>query len=591
MAIAVTCQACQFAFRVKDEFAGKAGKCPKCAAIVRVPGEAGSTVSSLGVTPSTISAAKAQPVATPPTITPATGTPTTVASEGMPAIAADDAPVSQRVARHKPRVRVPTWAWFVGGGMVLLGALGWAVYASRQPATASAAKAAAEQRKQTRDDNRNKAPLNPDEPKKLDVTKPQPGASLEDVVAYIKYGIVKIETSDQFNNRSGLGSGFVIDKSGLVATNYHVVSDAVKADVLFNDGTRYGILGYVALAPESDLAILKLNGTPPNMQVLELHYADGPREASKVYAIGHPHNHEFTTTDGIVGRVLKTSQFVDEESKRFLAGSYGDKVDNVWIQHNAKISPGNSGGPLINARGEVIGVNTWVNQELGLGFAIHANHLHDLLQHQLPNVSPLKDHRASIDETAAAGAGGLDVSAEKVKQLLADRVAKQWETKTDEDYKALAELAKSVTAAKYLETNPAARRRVPRRERDALSREARAVVKAVREMHWDAEKHIKPINDRVSKDDSERFAGEFAFVTVDKRFQGEGKEAGLQVSLIGGDRKFFIPLDDGSLAVAEGGRLLVVGMLTPWKIQYGDNPLKPSSARVIYSKVVVPIGS
>ena len=117
----------------------------------------------------------------------------------------------------------------------------------------------------------------------------------------------------------------------------------------------------MALAPESDLAILKLNGTPPNVQALDLHYGDGPRDAAQVYAIGHPHNYEFTTTDGIVGRVLKTSQFVDEETKRFLAGSYGDKVDNVWIQHDAKISPGNSGGPLINASGEVVGVNSWVN--------------------------------------------------------------------------------------------------------------------------------------------------------------------------------------------------------------------------------------
>ena len=106
---------------------------------------------------------------------------------------------------------------------------------------------------------------------KLDIRKPGPGASSEDIIAYIEHGIVKIDVYDEFNNRQGLGSGFVIDKSGLVATNYHVLADAVKADVLFSDGVRYGIEGYVALRPESDLAIVKLNGTPVNMRSLDLH--------------------------------------------------------------------------------------------------------------------------------------------------------------------------------------------------------------------------------------------------------------------------------------------------------------------------------
>ncbi len=574
MAIAVTCQACQFSFRVKDEFAGKAGKCPKCGKIVRVPGDAGSTVSSLGVTASSIAPAKALPA---------------VAASDVASLTPDE-PVSRYVARHKPRLRVPVWAWFAVGGFILLGTLGWVVYISRQSSTASSA-GSSDKHKQVKAEFRNAAPLNPDQPKKVDVAKPAPGASLEDVIAYIKYGIVKIETSDQWNNRRGLGSGFVIDKSGLVATNYHVVADAVKADVLFNDGTRFGVLGYMALAPESDLAILQLNGTPPNVQALDLNYGDGPRDAAKVYAIGHPHNFEFSTTDGIVGRVLKTSQFADEETKRWLQASYGDKVDNVWIQHTAKISPGNSGGPLINAGGEVIGVNSWVNQGLGFGYAVHAQHLHDLMQRRFPKVAPLKDHRSSLGETAAAGVGGLSVSAAEVKRLLAERIAEKWEVTGDEDHAALSALAKAVTAAKYLQSNPKAKKQVPKEEQEALMREADAVIKAVREMHWDAEKHIKPINDRVAREEAEQFAGEFAFVTVNKSFQGEGKEAGLQVSLIGGDKKFFIPLEDGAPMIAAGGKLLVVGVLTPWTIQYGDNPLKPSSARIILSRLVVPLAT
>ena len=212
------------------------------------------------------------------------------------------------------------------------------------------------------------------------------------------------------------------------------------------------------------------------------------------------------------------------------------------------------------------------------------------MQRRFPDVSPLKDHRGSLDETAAAGVGGLNVSAAEVKQLLAERVANQWETKTDEDYEALTELAKAVTAAKYLEVQSDGEKTCAQGgTRGAFARGRRRRQGSPRNALGRGQAHQA----------DQRSRGEGRLRAIRRRvrvrhgrqaFQGEGKEAGLQVSLIGGDLKFFIPLDDGSLKVAEGGRLLVVGMLTPWSIQYGDNPLKPSSARVIYSKVLVPIG-
>ena len=162
MAITVTCQACQFAFRVKDEFAGKAGKCPQCAAVVRVPGPVVSTASSRDVSPANVSV-KAAPTSTKspaPTINPLPGLHPAAAIDVVPVIAADDAPISQRVAKKKPRNRAPVWIWFAAGGAVLFGALSWAVinwYGSQQ-----AMKAAAEQREKTTEDRRNRAPFNPD---------------------------------------------------------------------------------------------------------------------------------------------------------------------------------------------------------------------------------------------------------------------------------------------------------------------------------------------------------------------------------------------------------------------------------------------
>ena len=170
MAITVTCQACHFAFRVKDEFAGKTGKCPKCAAIVRVQDPVGSPASSIGGSPSSTSAkttlpsvkspTASMPTIPPPTGRPLTGTQAAAEIEGVPAMSSADATNTRRAAKKKPRNRTPVWIWFAAGGAVLFGALSWAVinwYGSQQ-----AMKAAAEQREKTTEDRRNRAPFNPD---------------------------------------------------------------------------------------------------------------------------------------------------------------------------------------------------------------------------------------------------------------------------------------------------------------------------------------------------------------------------------------------------------------------------------------------
>ena len=202
----------------------------------------------------------------------------------------------------------------VAGGMMLLpAAAGGLFFAIRSAGMLATNAAGVPTRQAAQTASFNPAPFNPKydlEP--VDTTRPLAGASLEDVVEFVKHGIVKIETSDGLNNRRGLGSGFVIDPSGLVATNYHVMSDAAKADVIFNDGTRFGVDGYMAVDRRSDLAILRLNGVPPNVKAVALNYGDGPRDAAQVYAIGHPLDNEFTTTGGIVGRVLRTTQLPGE---------------------------------------------------------------------------------------------------------------------------------------------------------------------------------------------------------------------------------------------------------------------------------------
>ena len=92
--------------------------------------------------------------------------------------------------------------------------------------------------------------------------------------------------------------------------------------------------------------------------------------ASGVIAVGHPQGFRFTTTMGIISSVHATSDLPDEYRESIKA-----PAENVWIQTSAAINGGNSGGPLLNLEGEVIGINTWIAQGQNLGFAVDVRHL------------------------------------------------------------------------------------------------------------------------------------------------------------------------------------------------------------------------
>ena len=437
--------------------------------------------------------------------------------------------------------------------------------------------------------NLNRAPFNPLANQQVAENPiPNPGAPLEDVVAYVKHGIVKIETSDAANNRRGLGSGFVIDARGLVATNYHVVSDAAKADVVFSDGTRYGIEGYTAIDQQTDLAILKLNGVPPNVKALELNHGAGPRDASRVYAIGHPHDNEFTTTGGIVGRVLHTRQ-LPSETRQWLTETIDDSGDDLWIQHDAKIAAGNSGGPLINANGEVLGVNSWVNQKLGLGYAIHAQHLHELMRKQETAVVPLKLRRRMLPEPSSPPFAAARVASTQIKQLRAQLAAKGWRPRSEVDCATFDELARTITAVKYNQARKSAQVPMPLDEQEAVVEAADEAVAALRAVVWNERDQILSINAHAEQD-RQPYSGAFLFGLVRKSYLGDGNGAALLIQLVGSDKQFFLPLDEPVADVRVGDCVLVLGVTYPAKERVGDNPLKPTRAQILLSKVVLPVG-
>jgi S1-C subfamily serine protease len=193
------------------------------------------------------------------------------------------------------------------------------------------------------------------------------GLTYGDIYAAYASGVVQVEATgplasdpfDPFPRRTrSLGSGFVIEKSGHIVTNYHVVKGAVVVTVSFSndESVRAKVVG---VDPTTDLAVLRVNTPPRGLTPLRLGRSGSVRVGDEVVAIGNPFGYERSMTAGIVsaiGRVL--------EARNELA------IDNA-IQTDAPINPGSSGGPLLNARGQVVGVNTQITTgSVGVGFAI-----------------------------------------------------------------------------------------------------------------------------------------------------------------------------------------------------------------------------
>ncbi|HWP96027.1 MAG TPA: trypsin-like peptidase domain-containing protein [Syntrophomonadaceae bacterium] len=170
---------------------------------------------------------------------------------------------------------------------------------------------------------------------------------------------------------SVIGTGFVIDASGLVLTNEHVIDGATKITVTFSGDKKYSAT-VIGKDYDLDLAVLKI-AADEQFPVLNLGDSDHMRVGEWVVAIGNPYGLDHTVTAGVIsakGRPLK----IEDRNYRNL------------IQTDAAINPGNSGGPLLNISGEVIGINTAVNVEAqGIGFAIPINTAKDILNDLIAN--------------------------------------------------------------------------------------------------------------------------------------------------------------------------------------------------------------
>jgi len=205
----------------------------------------------------------------------------------------------------------------------------------------------------------------------------QDGLTGEESVNVLVYernnrGVVNITTRTVRNDglfmmerdSEGSGSGAIIDRKGHILTNYHVIEDARQVKVaLFNGKTYTATL--VGADPVNDTAVIRIDAPEASLFPIEIGDSGNLRVGMKVFAIGNPFGLERTMTTGIISSLNRSLQVTRDRSIKSI------------IQVDAAVNPGNSGGPLLDSHGRLIGVNTAIasrtGQSAGVGFAIPAN--------------------------------------------------------------------------------------------------------------------------------------------------------------------------------------------------------------------------
>jgi serine protease Do len=167
---------------------------------------------------------------------------------------------------------------------------------------------------------------------------------------------------------SGSGSGVIVSSDGYIVTNNHVIENASEIEVILNDNSKY-IAKIVGTDPSTDVAVLKIEAK--NLKAVPLGNSDDIRIGEWVLAVGNPFNLTSTVTAGIVSAKARNINILADRNKKDLV-----PIES-FIQTDAAVNPGNSGGALVNTRGELVGINTAIASQTGsyagYSFAVPVN--------------------------------------------------------------------------------------------------------------------------------------------------------------------------------------------------------------------------
>ena len=188
----------------------------------------------------------------------------------------------------------------------------------------------------------------------LDLLKASTSADFSGIIEDAIKSVVTIKTD------VSQGTGFIVESNGYVVTNAHVMEGATAAGIITYDGTMHNV-ALIGADTEMDVALLKIEG---NYQILRLYNSDNIQVGEKVIAIGNPLGLQFSVSEGIVSATHRLGA----------NGLY------AYVQTDAALNPGNSGGPLINTKGEVIGINNFkIGSGESLGFALESNYVKEVV--------------------------------------------------------------------------------------------------------------------------------------------------------------------------------------------------------------------
>ena len=210
-----------------------------------------------------------------------------------------------------------------------------------------------------------------------------------EVTKVVRPALVKIEISRRETRT--VGSGFVVRSDGIIATTFHIVDGADQGKVVFEDGRKADILGYVFKKPDLDVVMLKISdvGLITELPLCE----NDPKKGSEVFAFGNPGSHRDQVPSGVVVEFADVDTICRREENNDFLKEFKMKFssDAKWIRTDAKISDLNIGGPLINPKGQVVGINTWYKKEEvdNLNFAVSFLTLKEMLDTLPDKITPL----------------------------------------------------------------------------------------------------------------------------------------------------------------------------------------------------------